>query len=87
MYILEPMVGNLLRIWVLVWINLKMVQKVRFLRIEWYVGEIDDNAKQFAIELNKLPTSEDNQGNIMLQDIINKNEIAADSSIKLIETH
>ena len=33
-----------------------------------------------------LPTSEDNQDNIMLQDIINKNEIAADNSIKLIET-
>ena len=37
------------------------------------------------MELNKLPTSEDNQDNIMLQDIINKNEIAADNSIKLIE--
>ena len=41
--------------------------------------------KQFASELNKLPTSEDNQDNIMLQDIIN-NEIATDNSIKLIET-
>ena len=30
--------------------------------------------------------SEDNQDNIMLQDIINKNEIATDNSIKLIET-
>ena len=30
--------------------------------------------------------SEDNQDNIMLQDIINKNEIASDNSIKLIET-
>ena len=30
--------------------------------------------------------SEDNGDNIMLQDIINKNEIAADNSIKLIET-
>ena len=30
--------------------------------------------------------SEDNRDNIMLQDIINKNEIAADNSIKLIET-
>ena len=29
--------------------------------------------------------SEDNQDNIMLQDIINKNEIAAGNSIKLIE--
>ena len=53
---------------------------------EQYVEEIDDNAKQFASELNKLPTSEDNQDNIMLQDIINKNETAADNSIKLIET-
>ena len=42
--------------------------------------------KQFAMELNKLPTSEGNQDNITLQDIINKNEIAADNSIKLIET-
>ena len=30
------------------------------------------------MELNKLPTSEDNQDNIILQDIINKNEIAAE---------
>ena len=30
--------------------------------------------------------NEDNQDNIMLQDIINKNEIASDNSIKLIET-
>ena len=30
--------------------------------------------------------SEDNQDNIMLQDIINKNEIATDNSMKLIET-
>ena len=30
--------------------------------------------------------SEDNQDNIMLQDIVNKNEIATDNSIKLIET-
>ena len=30
--------------------------------------------------------SEDNQDNIMLQDIINKNEIASGNSIKLIET-
>ena len=36
--------------------------------------------------LNKLPMSEDNQDNIMLQDIINKNEIATDNSMKLIET-
>ena len=33
-----------------------------------------------------LPTSEDNQDNIMLQDIITKNEIATDNSIKLIQT-
>ena len=55
-------------------------------QIEQYVEEIDDNAKQFSRELNKLPTSEDNQDNIILQGIINKNEIAADNSIKLIET-
>ena len=48
--------------------------------------EIDDNTKQFALELNKLPASEDNQDNIMLQDIISKNEIATDNSIKLIKT-
>ena len=38
------------------------------------------------LQLNKLPTSEDNQDNIWLEDIINKNEIAADNSIKLIKT-
>ena len=48
--------------------------------------EIDDNAKQLARELNELPMSEDNQVNIMLQYMINRNEIAADNSIKLIET-
>ena len=42
-------------------------------QIEKYVDEIDDNTKQFALVLNELPTSEDNQDNIMLQDIINKN--------------
>ena len=62
------------------------IPKKRMERIEQYVDEIDDNAKQFASELNKLPKSEDNQNNIMLQDIINKNEIATDNSIKLIET-
>ena len=62
------------------------IPRKRMEQIEQYVEEIDDNAKQFASELNKLPTSEDNQDNIMLQDIINKNEIAADNSIKLIET-
>ena len=51
-----------------------------------YVDEIDDNRKQFASEFNKLPMNEDNQDNIMLQDIITKNEIATDNSIKLIET-
>ena len=51
-----------------------------------YVDEIDDNRKQFASELNELPMNEDNQDNIMLQDIITKNEIATDNSIKLIET-
>ena len=46
-----------------------------------------DNTKQFARELNELPTtSEGNQYNIMLQDIITKNEIATDNSMKLIET-
>ena len=55
-------------------------------QIEQYVDEIDDNRKQFAFELNKLPKSEDTQDNIMLQDIINKNEIATDNSMKLIET-
>ena len=62
------------------------IPKERIKQIEQYVEEIDDNAKQFARKLNKLPTSEDNQDNIILQDIINKNEIAADNSIKLIET-
>ena len=51
-----------------------------------YVDEIDDNRKQFTRKLNELPMSEDTQDNIMLQDIINKNEIATDNSIKLIET-
>ena len=63
------------------------IPKKRIEQIERYVDEIDDNRKQFASELNKLPTtSANNQDNIMLQDIINKNEIATDSSIKLIET-
>ena len=55
-------------------------------RIEMYIDEIDDNRKQFAREFNELPTSEDTQDNIMLHDIITKNEIATDNSIKLIET-
>ena len=62
------------------------IPKKRMERIEKYVDEIDDNTKQFARELNNLPTSEDNRDNIMLQDIINKNEIATDNSMKLIET-
>ena len=44
----------------------------RIEQIEWYIEEIDDNAKQFAREFNKLPVSEDSRDNIMLQDIINK---------------
>ena len=55
-------------------------------QIEQYIDEIDDNTKQFTRELNELPTNEDNRDNIMLQDIINKNEIATDNSMKLIET-
>ena len=62
------------------------IPKKRMEQIEQYVDEIDDNTKQFASVLNELPTSEDTQDNIMLQDIINKNEIAMDNSIKLIET-
>ena len=63
------------------------IPKKKMKQIEKYVDEIDDNTKQFARELNELPTaSEDNQDNIMLQDIITKNEIATDNSIKLIET-
>ena len=62
------------------------IPKKRMEQIKPYIDEIDDNTKQFARELNKLPTSEDNQDNIMLQDIINKNEIATDNSMKLVET-
>ena len=62
------------------------IHKKRMKQIEQYVDEIDDIRNQFASELNKSPTSEDTQDNIMLQDIINKNEIATDNSIKLIET-
>ena len=61
------------------------IPKKRIDQIEQYVDEMDDNTKQFASVSNKLPMSEDNQDNIMLQDIINKNEIAADNSMKLIE--
>ena len=62
------------------------ISKKRIEQIEWYIGKIDDNTKQFARELNELPTNEDNRDNIMLQDIITKNEIATDNSMKLIET-
>ena len=63
------------------------IPKKKMKQIEKYVDEIDDNTKQFASVLNELPTTrEDNQDNIMLQDIITKNEIATDNSIKLIET-
>ena len=61
------------------------IPKKRMEQIEQYVDEIDDNTKQFASELNKLSTSEDKQDNIMLQDIITKNEIATDNSMKLID--
>ena len=56
--------------------------------IEQYIDEMYDNMKQFATrKLNELPmTSEGNQDNIMLQDIITKNEIATDKYKKLIET-
>ena len=63
------------------------IPKNKMEQIEQYIDEIDDNTKQFARELNELPmTSEGNQDNIMLQDIITKNEIATDNSMKLIET-
>ena len=56
-------------------------------QIEQYIDEMYDNTKQFLRELNELPTtSESDQDNIMLQDIITKNEIATDNSMKLIET-
>ena len=61
------------------------IPKKRMEQIKQYVDEIDDNTKQFARELNELPTNEDNRDNIMLQDIVNKNEIATENSIKLIE--
>ena len=50
------------------------IPKKRMEQIEQYIDEIDDNTKQFAArELNELPTtSENNQDNIMLQDIITK---------------
>ena len=60
------------------------IPKKRMEQIEQYIDEMYDNT--FARELNELPKSEDNQDNIMLQDIITKNEIATDNSMKLIET-
>ena len=63
------------------------IPKKEMEQIEQYIDEMYDNMKQFARELNELPvTSEGNQDNIMLQDIITKNETATDNSIKLIET-
>ena len=62
------------------------IPKKKMEQIEQYIDEMYDNTKQFASVLNELPTSEDTQDNIMLQDIINKNEIATDNSMKLIET-
>ena len=61
------------------------IPKKRMEQIEQFVDEVDDNTKQFARELNELPANEDNQDNIMLQDIITKNEITTDNSMKLIE--
>ena len=62
------------------------IPKKKMKQIGMYVDEIDDNTKQFASVLNELPTtSENNQDNIVLQDIITKNEIATDNSLKLIE--
>ena len=63
------------------------IPKRRMEQIEQYIDEMYDNRKQFERELNELPTtSVNNQDNIMLQDIITKNEIATDNSMKLIET-
>ena len=63
------------------------IPKKKMEQIEQYIDEMYDNTKQFASVLNELPTtSEGNQYDIMLQDIITKNEIAADNSVKLIET-
>ena len=62
------------------------IPKKRMEQIEQYIDEMYDNTKQFARELNELPANEGNQDNIMLQDIITKNEIATDNSMKLIET-
>ena len=42
------------------------IPKKRIQQIKRYVEEIDANAKQFARELNELPTSEDNTIEIIL---------------------
>ena len=63
------------------------IPKKKMEQIEQYIDEMYDNTKPFARELNELPTtSEGNQDNIRLQDIITKNKIATEHSIKLIET-
>ena len=62
------------------------IPKKRMEQIEQYIDEMYDNTNQFARELNELPANEGDQDNIMLQDIITKNEIATDNSMKLIET-
>ena len=62
------------------------IPKKRMEQIKRHIDEIDDNTEQFALLLNEFPTNEDNHDNIMLQDITNKNEIATDNSMKLIET-
>ena len=49
------------------------IPRKKMKQIEKYIDEMDDNTKQFASVLNELPTSEDNQDNIMLQDIVTKN--------------
>ena len=59
------------------------IPRKRIEKIEQYVDEMDNNAKQFTRELNESPMSEDNIDNIMLQDITNKNEIAIDKFHKI----
>ena len=46
------------------------IPKKRIEQIERYVEEIDDNAKQFARELNELRTSEDNRERVKTIEII-----------------
>ena len=62
------------------------IPKKKMKQIEQYIDEMYDNTKQFVRELNELPMNEDDRDNIMLQDIITKNEIATNNSMKLIET-